>query len=384
MITHSFYEGDYRVMRYAEALVQRGDSVDAFVLRRSPELPDEEVINGVNVYRIQNRFSKNARTKLGFLFPLLRFLAVSSWQLSRRHWREHYDVVHVHNIPDFLVFAAWYPKLTGSRIILDVHDVVPELFATVFDVSADSFWVSALKLMEKISGRFADHVILSNHLWGEKYTSRTACNEKCSVFINHVDTSIFKPRPRKPREKPIIIFPGGLQWHQGLDIAIQAFKKLRQRMPEAEFHIYGDGPMKPDLIALTKGLLLGDSVRFFETLRLKEIAEVMAQADLGVVPKRADTFGNEAFSTKILEFMAVGVPVVASSTKVDRYYFDDSLVRFFPSGDVDAMADAMYAVLTDPELQSEFVSRGREHAARNNWASRKAAYLDLIDSLHAA
>ena len=110
----------------------------------------------------------------------------------------------------------------------------------------------------------------------------------------------------------------------------------------------------------------------------------MSRADLGVVPKRADTFGNEAFSTKILEFMAVGVPVVASSTKIDRYYFNDSIVRFFPPGDADAMADAMYEVLSNGQLQAGLVSRASEHAALNNWGSRKAEYLRLIDSLRAA
>jgi glycosyltransferase involved in cell wall biosynthesis len=384
MITHSAYEFDYRVMRYGETLVQRGDAVDVLALSRTPGAPKEETIKGVKVIRIQDRFQKSAQTKLQYLVPLLRFLFIASWELTRRHRRHRYDVVHIHNVPDFLVFAAWYPKLTGARIILDIHDIVPELFGAKFNVSERSFWIRTLKLIEKLSARFAHHVILSNHLWLQKYSSRTR-KEKCSVLINHVDTSIFRPMPRRKRQnKPIIIFPGGLEWHQGLDIAIRAFHKLRQRMPEIEFHIYGDGQMKSSLIDLTKELHLDDSVRFFEPVRLNEIAEVMAQADLGVVPKRADSFGNEAFSTKIMEFMAVGVPVVASSTKIDRYYFNDSMLRFFPPGDVDAMADAMYELLSNQQLQTDLVSRAAEHAAHNNWGSRKAEYLSLIDELRAA
>lgn len=385
MISHSVYEGDNRVMRYAETLVQRGDSVEVFALRRRPDIPKEEIVSGVKVYRIQDRFSKNTRTKAHYLATLLRFLFVSSWEVSRRHWRKRYDIVHVHNIPDFLVFAALYPKLTGTKIILDVHDIVPELFATTFNESPDSIWIRALKSMEKFSARFANHVILSNHLWLEKYASRAAPKDKCSVFINHVDTRIFKPKRREARKRnPVVIFPGSLQWHQGLDIAIRAFQKLLSRIPNAEFHIYGDGPMERRLIALTKELGLEDSVRFFEPRELTEMAGLMAQADLGVVPKRADSFGNEAYSTKILEFMAVGVPVVAASTKIDRYYFNDSLVRFFDAGDPDSMAAAMYEVLTNRGLQLRLVSQGTEHAARNNWASRKEEYLDLIDSLRAA
>jgi len=384
MITHSIYEEDYRVLRYAESLVQRGDSVEVFSLRSRPDLPKDEVIAGVKVHRIQDRFHKDAVSKAGLLLPVLRFCLLSAWKVTRRHWRQRYDIVHVHNIPDFLVFAAVYPKLAGAKIILDVHDIVPELFETKFNASPDSLWVKALKFTEKLSGWFADHVILSNHLWLEKYTSRTAPKNKCSVLINHVDRTIFQPARRVQRDKPVIIFPGGLQSHQGLDIAIRAFAKLRQRMPHVEFHIYGDGPMKRPWIALAKELDVDGNVIFHEPLRLRKIAEVMSQADLGVVPKRADTFGNEAFSTKILEFMAVGVPVVASSTRIDRYYFDDSLVRFFPSGDVDAMAEAMYEVLNNRDLQAGLVSRAAAHAARNDWESRKGEYLHLIDSLRAA
>jgi predicted ATP-grasp superfamily ATP-dependent carboligase/glycosyltransferase involved in cell wall biosynthesis len=384
MITHSVYEEDSRVLRYAQSLVQRGDSVEVFSLRWRPDLPKDEVVGGVKVHRIQDRFRKNAVSKTGSLLPVLRFFLLAACKVTRRHWRQRYDIVHVHNIPDFLVFAALYPKLGGAKIILDVHDMVPELFATKFNASPDSLWIRALKFMEKLSGWFADHVILSNHLWLEKYTSRTAPKSKCSVFINNVDRTIFQPAQRVRRDKPVIIFPGGLQSHQGVDIAIRAFAKLQQRMPHAEFHIYGDGPMKQPWSALAKELGVDGSVIFHEPLRLRKIAEVMSQADLGVVPKRADTFGNEAFSTKILEFMAVGVPVVASSTRIDRYYFDDSLVRFFPSGDAVAMADAMYEVLSNRDLQAQLVSRASEHAARNDWQSLKAEYLNLIDSLRAA
>jgi glycosyltransferase involved in cell wall biosynthesis len=383
MITHSFYESDNRVTRYAEALAQRGDAVEVLALRRNPEMPREEILSGVQVFRIQNRFSKDTQSSsTDYLWPLLRFLAVSSWWITRRHWRERYDLVHVHNIPDFLIFAAWYPKLTGTKVILDIHDIVPEFFGSKFGVPERSLLVRALKIAEKFSAAFASHVILANHLWLEKFTSRSAHKGKCSVFINHVDERIFYPRPRRRSDRrPVIMFPGGLQWHQGLDIAIQAFARLRRRLPDAEFHIYGDGKMKPKLVDLAQELGLNGSVRFFKPLRLQQIAEVMAEADLGVVPKRADSFGNEAYSTKIMEFMSLGVPMVVSSTKIDQYYFDGSVVRFFESGNPDALAEAMFDVLSNDEFRRNMVARASEYAARNNWQTRKAAYLNLADSL---
>src|SRR5207244_964579 len=142
-----------------------------------------------------------------------------------------------------------------------------------------------LKKVERVSAGFTDRVIIANHLWLDKYATRTGANGKCSVFINNVDARIFRLRPRSgDRSKCIILFPGGLQWHQGLDIAIRAFAKVLadfensalrtpprdtrhaplspsalldtrpSTLPQLEFHIYGDGNMKESLIALAKEL----------------------------------------------------------------------------------------------------------------------------------
>lgn len=386
MVNHSFYESDNRVTRYAEALVGRGDHVDVLALRQLPSLPECEKIHGVNLFRIQNRFGKAERSKLAYLWPLLRFLGVSSLWLTRQHFKRPYDIIHVHNVPDFLVFAAWYPKLTHTPIILDIHDIVPEFFASKFHLELKGMLFRLLHWMERASATFADKVIIANHLWIDKYASRTGINGRCTAFINNVDSTVFRPRAAREiksdkRDKQIVIFPGGLQWHQGVDIAIRAFDRIKEELPAAEFHIYGDGSAKDSLVQLAGELGLNGRVRFFKPRGLREIAAIMAEADLGVVPKRADSFGDEAYSTKIMEFMSVGVPVVISNTKVDRYYFNDSVVRFFESGNAEALAGQMLQLLRNPDLREQMISRGLEYAAQNCWNHRKADYLNLVDLL---
>lgn len=382
MVTHSFYESDNRVTRYAEALAARGDHVDVLALRQSPGLPKQEIIEGVRLFRIQDRFGKTERSRIAYLWPMVRFLAVSCWWVARRHMQRGYDLLHVHNMPDFLVFAGWYPRLQGAKIILDIHDIVPEFYASKFRGGQLTLSTRMLKLVERRSARLAHHIIISNHLWLEKYAMRTSTADKCSVFINNVDSKVFKPKVRtRSDDRLIVLFPGGLQWHQGLDIALYAFSQVGARLPQAEFHIYGDGNMKPQLRALSQKLTLDGKVKFFDSVGVRAISRIMADADLGVVPKRADSFGNEAYSTKIMEFMSLGIPVVVSSTKIDRYYFNDSVVRFFESGNVDALAEAMVEILTNRQVREQLIANALAYAARHSWSIRKADYLRITDGL---
>jgi glycosyltransferase involved in cell wall biosynthesis len=295
--------------------------------------------------------------------------------------KRKYNLVHVHNVPDFLVFSAWLPKLAGAKIILDIHDILPEFFANKFRKPEDSIYVKLLKAVEWLSVHFTDHVIISNHLWFDRITARSASKDKCSVFINYVDLNLFSCKRTRNDEKFVMLYHGGLQRHQGLDIAIRAFARVARQKSGAEFHIYGGGNMKPEWQALAQELGLKGQVLFFESLPARQIAQVAANADLGVVPKRADSFGNEAYSTKIMEFMSLGVPAVISSTKIDRYYFNDSVVRFFDSGNSDALAEAIFEVSDNHELRHGMVARASQYAVRNSWQSHKVDYLQLVDSL---
>jgi glycosyltransferase involved in cell wall biosynthesis len=382
MVAYSSYETDNRVRRYAESLSARGDQVDVIAVAGGDVPLGTEVIKGVTVHRIQGRRDRNERTTLDFAGRLLRFLWKSGVFVARRHYRKRYDVVHIHNIPDFLVYAGWYPKCTGAKVILDIHDIVPELYASKFKTDLSDRRVALLKYIEKKSTAFADHVIVSNDLWSQKLIARSVPKEKTSVILNHVDQSIFYSHPRtRHDDRFVVLFPGSFQWHQGLDLAIEAIGRIRGKVPNVEFHIYGGGHEAAALAGLSSTLNLDGVVKFCGSVPLDQMPNVIANADLGVVPKRANSFGNEAYSTKIMEFMSQGVPVVLSRTKIDSFYFDDTSVRFFESGDIQALADAMLELIEHPEVRESLIVAGYEYVDRHGWNTKKSDYFDLVDSL---
>jgi glycosyltransferase involved in cell wall biosynthesis len=382
MLAFTNYESDGRIIRYAQTLVKRGDRVDVIACAKENETQSITDSDGATLHKIYNRRENRSGCAFSYFVPLIFFAIKAFFIITRNHFTRRYDLIHVHNIPEWLVFSTWIPKLTGTKIILDLHDLVPELFSAKFKRGSRSILDSLLKLMERWSCKFSDHVIISNDLWKKTVTQRSVGERKCSVFFNNIDPDLFYPREKTRRDdRKIVIFPGSLQWHQGVDIAIRAFPQVKAAIPTAEFHIYGGGAVLYELEELVEELNLEDTVLFKGSLPISDIPQTIANADVGVVPKRADSFGNEAYSTKIMEFMSQRLPTVISRTAIDDFYFDDSQTRFCESGNVEEFAQAMIDTLTDETLRASLIENASAYVAKNNWGSKKHEYLSIVDYL---
>src|SRR5207302_4746135 len=131
--------------------------------------------------------------------------------------------------------------------------------------------------------------------------------------------------------------------------------------------------------------MLKDMIVFHYFSPTYQIVEVMAGSDLAVVRKRASSsFGNEAASAVMSEFMAFNVPLVVSRTKVDSYYYQDSTVKFFESDNDADLAECILLLKRDHELRDRLVSNAVKYVEQNNWDVKKHEYLRLVDSLVAA
>ncbi len=380
MMAYSFYDNDNRIIRYAEALSARGDMVDAISLRAEGKAP-QGISGGVHIYRIQAR-KRDEKGPFSYLFRILRFWIKSSLLVGWLHLKKPYDLIHVHSVPDFEIFAAWLPKLLGAKLILDIHDLVPEFYASKFNVSHHAIAYKLLRWMERCSARFANHIIAANDIWHHTLTTRSVPPAKCTAFVNYLDQTLFYRHPRTRTDDTFrIVYPGGFQWHQGVDLAIRAFARTLPDLPNAEFHIYGDGPDRKGLELLIQQLDLAQVVHMKGPVSLAEIPGILANADLGIVPKRANSFGNEAYSTKILEYMSQGVPVIVSKTRIDTHYFKDDTVQFFESGNENDLSNAIITVAHNSPLRQQLIQNGFACVQRFDWAQKKQDYFQLVDSL---
>ena len=171
VIVLSSYPNDPRVRRAAEALSEEGMIVEVICAKRSKEERASDRFNGVEILRVPFRHRRGG--KLGYLFEYLGFLTVCLLVVAFRSLTRRYDLVHVHNMPDVLVFSALVPKLLGAKVVLDLHDPMPELMQTIFGIDEASRGVRLLKTLERLSISFADAAVTVNKTCRNIFASRS-------------------------------------------------------------------------------------------------------------------------------------------------------------------------------------------------------------------
>src|SRR5690349_10329071 len=336
MIVHAYYPiGEIRVEREARALLAKGYEVDVICLQQTGE-PAFSVEDGVNTHRLPVMRHKGKGVMVQFL-EYLAFFILAFFKVTALHFKRRYSIVQAHNLPDFLIFSALVPKLMGARLILDLHDLMPEFFSARFRSGMTSLPSRLLCWQEKLSCMFANHVITVTELWRQTLIERGVPAGKISVVMNVANDQIFnktnvKPAPKNDRFN--LIYHGQLSQRYGIDIAIQAVNLLRREIPEICFTIHGRGDYLNELKALTEELGLQEHVLFStKYMPTLELPQLVGNADLGIVPYRRDIFTDGILPTKLMEYAALGVPVVAARTTAISAYFNSEMIQFFTAED---------------------------------------------------
>jgi len=381
MIAYTFYQSDPRVRREAEALASRGDSVD-FICVEDPKRRSEEQLMGVRLYPLKVSRYQGGST-LRYLFIYLSFLIRSAALVTRLHFKRRYDVVHVHTMPDFLVFAALIPKLFGAKVILDVHDLMPELYICKFG-KADGLIVRFITWIEKRSIAFAHRAIAVSIPHRNALVEHGNPLEKFSVIMNVPDPRIFSEgctSQREPNGRFRLIYHGTVARRHGLEIALRAVALVRKEIPELEFLVIGHGDDMERIQKLAPELGLADRVRFQGRVPVDELPASIRGADLGVIPLIYDEFTRYMLPLKLLEYVHLGIPAIVTRTETIQTYFDDSMVRFVSSGSIEEVAAAIRELYHRTDKRTELAENATSFNRRYNWNAQKQELFNMVDSL---
>jgi glycosyltransferase involved in cell wall biosynthesis len=390
VLLFSHYPADPRPRRAAEALAAQGASIDLICLRDGDDESAYQSYGNITVKRV--RLKRQRGGKLGYVGQYATFVLASFFYLASRSLTRRYDLVHVHNMPDVLVFSAIVPKLLGAKVILDLHDPMPELMQTIFKLPEHHLSVVVLKRLEKWSIRFADLVLTVNLACKKIYSSRSCQPHKISVVINSPDDEIFRFQSGDVPDghgkngnasKPfVILYHGSLVHRNGFDLAVEALEKVRKTIPSARLSVCGkrtDFFEKVMESARQRGL--DRNVDYLGVRNLEEIIEAIEGCDLGIIPNHRNIFTEINTPTRIFEYLALAKPVIAPKTKGIQDYFGDNDLIFFELGDADDLARKIEFAFSHPVEVAETVKRGQEVYLSHTWSRERLRLLNSISEL---
>jgi glycosyltransferase involved in cell wall biosynthesis len=381
MLAHTYYLRDPRVRREAEALAGTGAEVHVIGLAEAGE-PRRAIVNGVHVHRLPVRRRRGGA--LRYIYEYLLVGVLGTLVLSWLHLRRRLDVVHVHNMPDILVLTALLPRLGGATVVLDVHDPMPELYMS-WNHRPDSLVVRLLGVQERISHAFAHRVVSVNETMRENLRAKGVADRKIFILNNFPDEKLFpivEPRTSWPRsaDELVLLYCGTVTEHYDLGLAVRAMSKVANDVP-VKLRILGDGNRLAEVLTLAASLGLEKSVEHVGTVPIDRVRDEMQNADVGISCHRAGVFGNLYFSTKIVEYLTQGLPVISPRTYTIAKYLSEDALFYFEPGSESGLADNLRLMWHNPEEVARRLSRARALLPRLSWQGERTKLLSFYSGL---
>lgn len=381
MVVLSHYPNDPRVRREAEALVEAGHKVDIICLR-GPNEVEEEFCSGVKVNRIME--SKGKEKIIQYVMFSAHFFWKSMRYVNMLNSRNHYNLIQVHNMPDYLVFTTLRQKLQGIPVILDLHDIMKELFKSVWNKGIKKIFLPFIVLTEKVSWNYADALITTSQGFKQCLIKRGVNEEDITLILNTADLKIFNNPKTQWQQKiinPKLLYHGTVAERFGIHIAVQSVSLLKEKFPEIQFNIYGNyqPSYKEKLKKFIDENRLEKNVFLHDFVSLEKIREIIRDSDFGVVPYLSDNFMDLALSTKTFEYVAMHLPVITSDIPSIRSIFNDDQVYFFKQGDADDLAELMNNLIINCDGITQKVINASRVYEQISWQNMSKKYVNLVE-----
>jgi glycosyltransferase involved in cell wall biosynthesis len=383
MVAHQYYFRDPRVKRYAEALAEDGVQVD-IICPRDPNEQEKKYHSNIRIKPIPIR--RAYKEKANYISEYVLAFFFYFFKLTILFFRNRYQIIHVHSIPDFLIFTAFFPKIFGAKLILDIKDLMPETYMSKYKSKGKSFFLTLIKLQERLSVKFAHTVITANTNFKNNLLKRGATSSEITVINNIADTNIFnrsKYQRHNNNTNFTLIYPGTIAPRYGLEVAIRSLPSLVKKIPNIKLVIIGpEVDHTWELKKITEQLNLSEYVRFIPTLPLEQIPEHMIQADVGIYTAIPDSQTEIATPTKVIEYAIMGIPIISSRLKIVEEMFDDTSIKFFTPGDSDEFAQCVLDLYLNPSERQKLVKNADQFFVKNNsWTDEKNKYFKVIEVL---
>lgn len=383
IISKFIYDNDTRLQQQANNLSSAGAKVDVICFRSDHR--DKRMDNDITIYGVTKPMPKE--TILKYAWSTLKFALVSFLKLQELAFRKKYDLIVVHTLPELLIFIAVLQKIRGTKLLLDVRDTSVELFDSKWGQGNKKILKKFIKVSANLACSYADKIITASPGFKEKLIERNVSKDKISIIYNSADTLIFKfdndREFNKITSEAKLIYHGTIAERFGIDVAIQSLALLQKKIPASELRIFGfyDEYYKEKLKKLISELNLEKFVFLNGRESLDNIAKLIKMSDIGIVPYRSDEFMQLALSTKMFEYVASGIPVVAARLRPAEYVFKDNCVLYSTPDEPQEFADNIERLCLNPDLRKSIVKNAIIAHEKVSGEAMSNLYLEIVSNL---
>jgi len=390
IVENAGYPFDARVRNEALALLQEGYDITVICPRDKHAATSFEVVDGVRVYRHPSVEQGNGR--MGYLIEYSSALIwefLYAWRIYLRHG---FQVIQGCNPPDTIFLIALPFKLLGVRYIFDHHDVNPELYESKY--SSKGFLHKVLLLLERLTYLFCDVIIATNESYRDLAVSRGGLAKEDVFVVRNGPKEEFKaiaPNPDRKFGKPYLVgYVGNMDVQDGLDILLDVALRIRELgRNDVHFTCVGGGPQLELLRQMVREKGLTEMVNFTGRVSDEELLEVLSTADVCVNPDKPCQMNNISTMIKIMEYMALGKPIVQFDAKEGKFSAQEASLYADPQQPINDFADKILCLLDNPEYREKMGAFGKnriekELAWKHSVPQLLAAYDRAFSKRHAS
>ncbi|BDQ02765.1 glycosyltransferase [Ignavibacterium sp.] len=382
MIAQSFYDYDARILRQVETLKKNNIKVEIICLNYENK-PAHEKVNGVLVHRIMNKFDQNKI--LSYIFNSVIFL-IKALLLSRQlNKRNKFDIVQIHNMPDYLVFSALYLKLKGVYIILDIHDLTIELFREKWGEIKFKLLKPLLLIGERLSVLFADELITVSNECKQVLEKRNP-GKNISVIMNTPDLNYFPFNNKnysEPNDKINLIYHGTIAERYGIHNLIYTINELVKINKNVYLTIIGNIHTEygSKLKTLVEKLGLNHNIIFENSIPYRYVSERLKLADFGLVLPEVSDYTHYGIPTKVFEYAAIGLPQIVSKLSSIQSVFRNESICLVNPHDYDFISKKIIEIYLNTEFRKRMAQCAFEDLQKVSFEIMQQKYLNIYESI---
>ncbi|MBE9179732.1 glycosyltransferase family 4 protein [Oculatella sp. LEGE 06141] len=377
---------DRRVWMEATTLQKAGYQVSVISPQGNGFDQEYEVLEGVHIYR--HPLPPEISSVTGYLREYA-WAVGGEFRLAKRVWRERggFDIVHVCNPPDLLfLVASWFKLFHGVRIVFDHHDLSPEMYEAKY-ARRDIFY-HGLRWAERLTYAVADIVISTNESHRKVALTRGHKKpERVFVVRSAPDLARFRLLPPNPIYRQgrthLVGYMGVMGEPEGVDYLLRAIQYITQTKQRRDIHfmLIGSGPAVEKLKALAIALGLSEFVEFTGFQMGDSLLERLSSCDVCVEPSPTSTYNENCTMNKILEYMALGKPIVQFELREGRRSAEDASLYATPNDEVE-LAEKILELLDDPGLRQQMGAKGRHRMETQlEWRHQAPKLLEAYQSI---